>query len=1173
MSTQTTLSITGMHCASCAAIITRKLKKTPGVADANVNYGANKARVSYDQTLVSESGLIAAVESAGYGAAVASVHDRENDKKRREAEMHAYRRSFFIALALSLPLLGFMVLSFIPTSSIAKMLMPWMGIVSLLLATPVQFWLGKGFYKGFWSSLRMGMFGMDSLIAIGTSTAYVYSLWNLIAYAVEHGSVVGMMDHLYFEVAALLITFVLLGKWLEANAKGRTSDSIQKLIGLQAKTARVRRDGVDVDLPIDQVRVGDIVLVRPGEKVPVDGTVIFGHSSVDESMLTGESIPVEKTADSHVFGATMNVNGSLEVRAEKLGAESALARIIRFVEDAQGSKAPIQDLADRISSWFVPAVLVAAVLTFVGWWLAGAGVTYALLAFVSVIVIACPCAMGLATPTSIMVATGKGAEHGILIRGGEPLEAAHRLNAIVFDKTGTLTHGKPVVTDVIALSGTENDVLRIAAALERGSEHPLAESILTRTKGLPEAKTEKFRAIPGHGIEGIVDGVTYVLGNRKIFAAQNVESASVEAKISALEEQGKTVMILAGGGAVLGLIAAADTIKPSTKEAVAALRHLGLQVYMITGDNRRTAEAIATQADIPHVLAEVLPEQKAEEIKKLQAKGLRVAMVGDGINDSPALAQAELGIAMGNGTDIAMETGGVILVKNDLRDVAAAIALSRAAVRKIKQNMFFALFFNVIGIPIAARLFATWGIVLRPELAGLAMALSSVSVVANSLLLKRFDPRRRDWLSDVAPAIMAVGFTILFILFARLSTEASTRAVNPDPDHTHGDFAIVINGQKVDFSGEQYMSTEETIRHPFFHFHDGNGDVIHRHKPGIGLTEFFSSIKVPATNTCIDVGTGPVCNTTDKEWRMVVNGGERAMDLSYVFQDLDKILLSYGPLGNSREADWRHVTDEACLYSRTCPERGLPPTERCVADPTVRCLDPNATSEAPEVEEEHAEMAPSTRGTQNLYLRDLSGSGSIAFALREGESDFDDFGISHTKRMHVIVVRSDLRFFQHLHPERGNDGVWRVPYTPPVDGLYWIFADFVDGDEGTYTIRFDRQYGTAVFTPLMEDNAVEKTVDEYHITLDIHLEEDEVTFTYHITDAQGQVVQPEEYLGAKGHSVLISPQGDFIHTHPSDEVGDSVFRTYLPENAFYRVFTQFLLRGKVIVVTFDWKKN
>jgi len=774
-STRTTFAVTGMHCASCSALIQRRLKKTAGVEDANVNYAAGKANVLFDPTKIQEEGIIAAIQAAGYGAMPANEQDREAEKKRRMEEIRNYRNKFWIGLILSLPMLGFMIISFLPQgeSHEGGSIMSYMGIISFLLATPVQFWLGAGFYKGFWSSLRIGTFNMDSLIAIGTSTAYVYSLYNFITHIVQEGTVFGEMHDLYFEVSSLLITFVLLGKWLESRAKGSTSESIQKLMGLQAKTARILRNGQAVDVPIEEVKAGDIVVVRPGEKIPVDGVVIKGLTSVDESMLTGESIPTEKKEGDRVFGATMNGHGSIEFRAEKVGADTALAQIIRFVEDAQGSKAPIQAFADWVSSWFVPAVIGIAILTLIVWLLLGQTLAFALLAFVSVIVIACPCALGLATPTSIMVATGKGAELGILIRGGEPLEAANRITAVVFDKTGTLTKGKPDVTDIIALQGSEEDVLRIAASLEQGSEHPLAESIVNHAKGLKMklSSAEQFKAIPGHGIEGQVDGHAYFLGNRKLMERSGIKQTEIEKQLIALEEQGKTAMILADKMKVLGIVAVADTLKGTSKEAVSRLKAMGIAVYMITGDNKRTAHAIAKQAGVENVLAEVLPEEKAAEVKKLQSEGMKVAMVGDGINDSPALAQAELGIAMGSGTDIAMETGGIVLVKNDLRDVVTAIRLSRATVNKIHQNMFFALFFNIIGIPIAARLFMHWGIVLRPELAGLAMAFSSVSVVTNSLLLKGFHPVRRNWLSDIAPVIMAIGFTALFFLFARLSSD------------------------------------------------------------------------------------------------------------------------------------------------------------------------------------------------------------------------------------------------------------------------------------------------------------------------------------------------------------------------------------------------------------------
>ncbi len=775
MASNCTLDINGMHCASCAALVTRKLKKTAGVIDASVNLAAAKAHIYFDPALTDEEHLVSAVQSAGYGASVRHEHGShgvEMDRKRQEAEIAEYRRAFFAGLSLSLPMMGFMALAFLPRNPLNDALMPFMGIASFVLATPVEFWLGRGFFKGFWSSLRMLSFSMDSLIAIGTLTAYLYSAYHLAAHAIATGSLFGDIPDLYFEVAAFLITFVLLGKWMEARAKGRTSEAIQKLMSLQAKTARVLRDGQTIDIPVEEVRVGDIIVVRPGEKIPVDGVVVKGLTSVDESMLTGESIPVEKKEGDRVFGATMNGKGSIELRAEKVGSETALARIIAFVEEAQGSKAAIQDFADWVSSWFVPAVIIVAILTLVGWLLIGATLSFALLATVSVLVIACPCALGLATPTSIMVATGKGAEYGILIRGGEPLEAAQRIDTIVFDKTGTLTKGKPTVTDVIAFGGSsQEDILRLAGSIEQGSEHPLAESIVrhAKEKVIPLQPCDDFHAMPGLGVEGTVGGVTYLLGNRALMSRGDISSTDAEAEMQRLESEGKTAMLLADKQKVLGIVAVADTPKETSSDAVRSLESMGIEIYMITGDNRRTAEAIAAKVDIKKVLAEVLPEQKANEVKSLQLQGKRVAMVGDGINDSPALAQADLGIAMGSGTDIAMETGGIVLVKNDLRDVVTAIQLSRATMGKVKQNLFFALFYNIIGIPIAARLFIHWGIELRPELAGLAMAFSSVSVVSNSLLLKGFEPQKKNWLSDIAPIIMTVGFACLFFLFARLS--------------------------------------------------------------------------------------------------------------------------------------------------------------------------------------------------------------------------------------------------------------------------------------------------------------------------------------------------------------------------------------------------------------------
>ena len=779
---QVQLSLQGMTCASCASLIERKLKKVPGVKSANVNFSAEKARVIYDNTSTDVKTLITAVEQAGYKAELAGTKTPEEEKHHREETMKSYAVKFIASLVLSLPMLYFMLLDFFPVLPGTEFLMPKVGLISLLLTIPVQFIIGAGFYKGMWSSLRMKTFNMDSLIAIGTSTAFFYSLWQFLSYVNQTGSLVGLegekIPELYFETAAFLITFVLLGKWLEAKTKGRTSDAIKKLMGLQAKTARVSKNGTTVDLPIEQVVAGDIIVVRPGEKIPVDGVVSKGHSSVDESMITGESIPTEKNVGDTVIGATMNKNGSFEFTATKVGSESTLAQIIRVVEEAQGSKAPIQALADKISAVFVPLVIGLAFLTFLVWYfLLGATLTFALMAFTSVIVIACPCALGLATPTAIMVGTGKGAEHGILIKGGEPLEAACKIKVVVFDKTGTLTKGKPEVTDVVSVALTDEDeIIGLAASLEKLSEHPLAEAIVkyAEEEAISFEEVTNFRAIPGHGVEGSIGNAKYYLGNRKLLSdvVKLPESTleKVERKIRKLEENGKTVMILTSEKEVLGLVAVADTLKETTLEAVRALEARHIEVYMITGDNRRTAEAIARQVGIKNVLAEVLPEDKANEVKKLQATGLKVAMVGDGINDAPALAQADLGIAMGSGTDVAMETGGIVIIRNDLRDVLTAIQLSRETMGKIKQNMFFALFYNVVGIPIAARVFITFGLVLRPELAGLAMAFSSVSVVINSLLLKGFRPGKTNWISTAAPVVMSVGFTALFIFFARISS-------------------------------------------------------------------------------------------------------------------------------------------------------------------------------------------------------------------------------------------------------------------------------------------------------------------------------------------------------------------------------------------------------------------
>jgi len=758
-----TLGIIGMTCSSCSAVIEKTLARVTGVQSASVNLAAETATVVFDPEVVGLDSLINAVKGAGYDAVLrvetAVGGESANDAQRAAQQKHQKHERFLFVFSLVLAVPAFLV-SMVPgfmtevPAAVATWLANTVGgawdpmmvgkYLAFVLSTPVQFYAGAQFYKGFWHALKRRTGNMDTLIAIGTSAAYFYSVAATFIPSLQ-------AEPVFYETAALLITFVILGKLLEASAKGKTSDAIKKLMGLAAKTARVVRGGVEQDIPVEQVVSGDVVVVRPGDKVPVDGIVIEGRSSVDESMLTGESIPVEKNVGDSVIGATMNKIGAFKFRATKVGKDTALAQIVKLVEDAQGSKAPVQRFADSISAKFVPAVVAIAFATFFVWLFAvpnfvdasfyatATPFVKALLAGTAVIVIACPCALGLATPTAIMVGTGKGAENGILIKSGDALETAYKIKAIVFDKTGTLTHGKPVVTEFESFGSIDRlEFYRLAAALERSSEHPLAEAIVNYAteNNLVLGDVTGFEAVPGHGVEGVVEGRRVSLGNRRLMTREGVDVSAFAGRIEQLESEGKTVMLTAVDGAAAGLIAVADTLKDNSKEAVARLTQMGVAVYMITGDNRRTAEAIAAQAGIKpeNVLAEVLPEHKAEEVGKLQAKGLIVAMVGDGINDTPALAKADVGIAMGAGTDVAMETGGIVLIKNDLRDVVTAIELSKRTMRKIYQNFFWALGYNTLGIPVAAL-----GL-LRPELAGAAMALSSVSVVTSSLLLRRFKP-------------------------------------------------------------------------------------------------------------------------------------------------------------------------------------------------------------------------------------------------------------------------------------------------------------------------------------------------------------------------------------------------------------------------------------------------
>jgi Cu+-exporting ATPase len=604
-------------------------------------------------------------------------------------------------------------------------------IVQLALATPVQFVIGYRFYKHAYKSLRSGSPSMDVLVALGTSAAYLYSIYNGFLRSLP----VGQSPALYFEASAIIITLVLLGKLLEAVAKGRTSEAIKRLIGLQPKTARVLRSGEEVDIPIAEVQVGEVVLVRPGEKIPVDGEIIDGSSAVDESMITGESIPAEKAAGDPVIGATINTFGAFSFKASKVGKDTVLAQIIRVVEEAQGSKPPIQRLADRVAGIFVPVVLGVAVITFLIWLLAAGNLTMGLISAVAVLVIACPCAMGLATPTAIMVGTGKGAENGILIRSGESLELAYKLNVVVLDKTGTITRGKPSVTDVVSLNGwSRADLLRVAGAAEKNSEHPLGiavfEAARSELKGIEEST--EFQTTPGKGVQAVVEGRAVLIGTRSYLREHNVSIEAVEDQVNELEAAGKTVMLLSVDGTAQGLLAVADRVKDSSRRAIQVLKEMGLQVYMITGDNRRTAEAIGREVGVADIMADVLPERKAQAVEEIRKQGKIVAMVGDGINDAPALVTADIGMAMGTGTDIAMESADITLMNGDLMSVPIAIQLSQRTMRKIKQNLFWAFFYNIVGIPIAAL-----GM-LNPIIAGAAMAFSSVSVVSNSLSLRRF---------------------------------------------------------------------------------------------------------------------------------------------------------------------------------------------------------------------------------------------------------------------------------------------------------------------------------------------------------------------------------------------------------------------------------------------------
>lgn len=736
--------VSGMACASCANTVEKSVKKLPGVKDAAVNLVSARAKVVYDPSVTRISEIKNVIEKAGFGVSkVEQGKVSENEAEHAKKETASLRSKLIVSAAFSIPLF-YIAMGHMLGLPIPGVIAPHMhplnyALIQLALVIPVII-TGRRFYTvGFGRLIRREP-NMDSLVAIGTGAAFVYGIYAIIMILNGNGE---YADNLYFESAGMIITLILLGRYLETLAKGRTSETIKKLMGLAPKTATIIKDGRELVVPIEEVKVGDIILVKPGEKIPVDGEVIDGRTSVDESILTGESIPVEKNIGSQVICASINQNGTIRFKATKVGEDTTLSQIVMLVEGAQSSKAPIARMADVISGYFVPVVIVIALLTGAAWYISGKSAAFSLTVFISVLVIACPCALGLATPTAIMVGTGKGAEYGVLIKSGEALETAHQINTVVFDKTGTITEGKPVVTDIISTGGlNETELLRLAASAEKGSEHPLGEAIVGKAVeiNLDLFNSESFEAIPGQGIIARIQGKDVLLGNSKLMNDRNIDIQSRE-EPPRLAAEGKTAMFIASEGRLEGIIAVTDVIKPGSKKAVEQLRKMGIEPVMLTGDNIQTAQVIAKQAGISRINAEVLPGDKANEIKTLQKEGLKVAMVGDGINDAPALAQADIGIAIGSGTDVAMESADIVLMKSELTDVPVAIQLSKRTIRNIKQNLFWAFAYNVLGIPIAAGLLYLFGgPLLNPMIAAGAMSFSSISVVSNALRLKRFKP-------------------------------------------------------------------------------------------------------------------------------------------------------------------------------------------------------------------------------------------------------------------------------------------------------------------------------------------------------------------------------------------------------------------------------------------------
>jgi P-type Cu+ transporter len=744
----TTLKLRGMSCASCASTIETAIRSVPGVTQSNVNFATEQANVTFDASKTDIAAIQTAVDAAGYAAqpisadVLAPTDDADRREQRRESRQLLRKIWFSGIISIILVIGTFSAMTGLPIAIIPMWWHnPWL---QLGLTTPVLVWAGSAFFINAWKAVKRHTATMDTLVAIGTGSAYTYSLFPTVFPGWFTAQ--GIVPDVYYEAVAVIITLILLGRLLENNAKGQTSEAIRKLIGLQAKTARVMRDGRETDIPIADVLLNDIILVRPGEKIPVDGKITEGRSTIDEAMVTGESLPVKKQVGDDVIGATINKTGSFKFRATRIGKDTFLAQIVKLVQQAQGSKAPIQRLADQVTGWFVPVVIAIAIATFILWYNLMGNPTLALITTVGVLIIACPCALGLATPTSIMVGTGKGAEHGILIKDAASLEQAHKLQTIVLDKTGTITEGKPTVTDFVTMKGADRPdihLLNVAAAVERNSEHPLAEAVVqyAQVQGAEPIDAQDFAAIAGSGVQGMVANQLVQIGTQRWMKELGIITTDLQSPRERLENDGKTVVWLAVAGQIKAIIAIADAVKPSSVKAIRALQKLGLEVVMLTGDNQRTADVIAREVGIQRVMAEVRPDQKVAQIQAIQAEGKQVAMVGDGINDAPALAQADVGLAIGTGTDVAIAASDITLISGDLNGIVTAIQLSHATMRNIQQNLFFAFIYNTLGIPIAAGiLYPIFGWLLNPMIAGAAMALSSVSVVTNALRLKNFKP-------------------------------------------------------------------------------------------------------------------------------------------------------------------------------------------------------------------------------------------------------------------------------------------------------------------------------------------------------------------------------------------------------------------------------------------------